>query len=134
MKFLETNLRVFFEEMVADFIKDESGLWWMIGVKAYKFVNPSVKPNLKVFIDVYEEYEEVESKQEKKSKSLDKKIQVCRMCMLGYPIPLLSQRMTLKMIITTESQLKSLGIRRDWLDHGELENYDLHTLYESRRV
>ena len=76
VKFLETNLRVFFEEMVADFIKDESGLWWMIGVKAYKFVNPSVKPNLKLFIDVYEEYEEVESKEEKKNKSLDKKIQV----------------------------------------------------------
>jgi hypothetical protein len=134
VKFLETNLRVFFDEMIADFIKDESGLWWMIGVKAYKFSNPSVKPNLKLFIDVYEEYEEIESKEEKKSKSLDKKIQVCRMWMLGYPIPLLSQRMTLKMIITTESQLKSLGIRRDWLDHGELANYDLHTLYESRRV
>ena len=42
--------------------------------------------------------------------------------------------MTLKMIITTETQLKSLGIRRNWLDHGELDYYDLHTLYESRRV
>lgn len=56
------------------------------------------------------------------------------MCQLGYSIHELSQRMTLKMIITTETQLKSLGIRRNWLDHGELDYYDLHTLYESRRV
>lgn len=119
--------------MVADFIKDESGVWWMIGVRAYKFVNPSIKPNLKLFVDIYEE-EYDSDKKTKTTKSHEKKVQVCRMCMLGYPIKQLSQRMTLKMIITTETQLKSLGIRRDWLDHGEIDNYDLHTLYETRRV
>lgn len=76
VKFLETNLRVFFQEMVADFIKDESGLWWMIGVRAYKFVNPDVKPNLKLFVDIYEEEGEVEKKESTIPKSLEKKIQV----------------------------------------------------------
>lgn len=133
VKFLETNIRCYFEEMVADFIKDESGLWWMIGVRAYKFPSYDVKPYLKLFIEDFEE-EESSSKKEKGSKTLKDKIKICRMCQLGYPINELSQRMTLKMIITTESQLKSLGIRRTWLDHGELNQYDLHTLYESRRV
>lgn len=60
VKFLEPNIRVFFEEMVWDFIKDESGLWWMIGVRAYKFTNPEIKPYLKLFIEDYEEPEEGE--------------------------------------------------------------------------
>ena len=134
VKFLETNMRVFFEEMVADFVKDESGIWWMIGVKAYKFVNPDVTPYLKPFIDVYEEEEETEKKEVVACQALNNKIELCRMCMLGYPITMLSQRMTMKMIITTETQLNSLGIQRDWLDHGELKQFDLHTLYASRRV
>ena len=134
VKFLEPNIRLFFEEMVWDFIKDESGLWWMIGVRAYKFTNPEIKPNLKLFIEDYEEPEEGEKKNKEEDKALEKRLQVWRMCQLGYAIHELSQRMTLKMIITTETQLKSLGIRRSWLDHGELDYYDLHTLYESRRV
>lgn len=63
--------------MVCDFIKDESGLWWMIGVRAYKFVNPDIKPNLKLFIDVYEEEQEgAEDAEAKQSISLEKKLQV----------------------------------------------------------
>ena len=30
VKFLEPNMALSFEEMVCDFIKDESGIWWMI--------------------------------------------------------------------------------------------------------
>lgn len=74
VKFLETNIRVFFEEMVCDFIKDESGLWWMVGVRAYKFVNPDIKPNLKLFIEDFEESEE--KQKEEKSKILKNRLQV----------------------------------------------------------
>ena len=27
---------VHFEELVCDFIKDESGIWWLINIKAFK--------------------------------------------------------------------------------------------------
>jgi hypothetical protein len=62
--------------MVADFIKDESGLWWMIGVRAYKFENPDIKPNLKLFVDIYEEEYESDNKVSNVAKSIEKKILV----------------------------------------------------------
>ena len=105
----------------------------MIGIRAYKFTDPTAKPYLKLFIEEFEEEEDA-TKKKSTTKTLKDKIQICKMCQLGYPIHELSQRMTLKMIITTESQLKSLGIRRSWLDHGEIEYYDLNSLYEARRV
>ena len=36
VKFLEPNMAIKFTEMVCDFIKDESDIWWMIRVVAFK--------------------------------------------------------------------------------------------------
>lgn len=51
VKFLEPNLSVFFNEMVCDFIKDDSGLWWMIGVRAFKLDKNLNAPTFGAFIE-----------------------------------------------------------------------------------
>lgn len=35
VEFVSRNLKIHFEEFVADFIKDEGGNWWFINVKAF---------------------------------------------------------------------------------------------------
>lgn len=35
MRFLDIHLGVSFKEMIGDFIKDESGTWWLINVKGF---------------------------------------------------------------------------------------------------
>ena len=35
VKFVENNTNLRFKELVGDFIKDESGTYWLTGVKAY---------------------------------------------------------------------------------------------------
>lgn len=66
--------------MIADFIKDESGLWWMIGVRAYKFSNPSTKPYLRLFVEDYEEKEEDKKDDKKEKHNTQKhKIKICKM-------------------------------------------------------
>lgn len=50
MKFFEKYTGYFVEEMVCDFIKDESGLWWFIGCRAFKLNGSNGKPSLKYFL------------------------------------------------------------------------------------
>jgi hypothetical protein len=47
VKFLEPNMKINFTEMVCDFIKDESGIWWMVRVVGFKTDPPFADPNLK---------------------------------------------------------------------------------------
>jgi LMBR1 domain-containing protein 1 len=35
LKYLYVHLKVTFKEFVCDFIKDESGIWWLINIKAF---------------------------------------------------------------------------------------------------
>jgi len=35
MRFLDIHLGIQFKEMIGDFIKDESGTWWLINVKGF---------------------------------------------------------------------------------------------------
>ena len=35
IKYFWIHLKVSFQEFIADFIKDESGNWWLINVKAF---------------------------------------------------------------------------------------------------
>jgi LMBR1 domain-containing protein 1 len=35
VKYIRINLGVLFEELIGDFIKDESGNWWLVNIKGY---------------------------------------------------------------------------------------------------
>ena len=58
----------------------------------------------------------------------------CRLCQIAYPLQLLNNEMTLKMIIETDKHLRSRGITIQWLDRSEYRKSDVATLYQSYRV
>lgn len=38
VRYLDVHLKIKFQELVGDFIKDESGVWWMINIKGFILV------------------------------------------------------------------------------------------------
>ena len=46
VSFLQKNIKVQFEELVCDFIRDQAQSWWMINVKSYLFYKHSIEPDL----------------------------------------------------------------------------------------
>lgn len=100
VKYFEKYTGIFLEEMVCDFIKDESSLWWFIGCKAfkideYRMKKHSGKPSLKYFLsegalmgndDISEVVSEKEGQHTKdkvdikKDKSDYTKLRMCRFC------------------------------------------------------
>lgn len=123
-KYLENHLRVQFEQLVCDFIKDEGGLMWLINVKAFKL--SSGTPRIEIFTDA-----EVESPVIKNGKPLKeyKKIKRCEFCHVGFE--LLNHELTLKMIFEMEDHLRHRGIQVSWLQQKEFRFIDEATLYQN---
>lgn len=125
-------------ELVADFIRDPSGIWWFIGVKAFKLEETSAKPILKVFLPSHDlEFEEKTKdksvvNQEKGSEHV--KVRICRFCQIGYPTDELTYSLTLKMILKTERLLMNLGFFYEWLNHGDESMYEDISLYKAFSV
>ena len=50
INFTENNMKIKYEEFVADFIKDDSGTWWFAGVKAFRLAEGFKDPYIKPFV------------------------------------------------------------------------------------
>lgn len=50
VKFLQKSTGVFFDEMVCDFIKDESGIWWFIGCRGFNISGTAPRWSFKFFL------------------------------------------------------------------------------------
>lgn len=48
--FMERNTNLKMTELAADFIKDPAGIWWFLGVKAFKLEETTAKPVFKAFV------------------------------------------------------------------------------------
>lgn len=48
--YVERNTNLKMSELAADFIKDPAGIWWLIGVKAFKLEESFAKPIFKNFL------------------------------------------------------------------------------------
>jgi len=51
-------------ELAADFIKDPAGIWWLVGIKAFKLEESFAKPVFKAFMpshDIMQSDDEDES-------------------------------------------------------------------------
>ena len=48
--FIERNTNLKMTELAADFIKDQAGIWWLIGIKAFKLEETYAKPTFKAFL------------------------------------------------------------------------------------
>lgn len=69
VKYLQDNLRVRFEELVGDFIKDESGIWWLVNIKAFKLVDEKVIPDISLIVK-YGDEGEAEGVKKKKHRQI----------------------------------------------------------------
>lgn len=54
-----------FTEMVADFTKDENGVWWFLNLRAFKVKNPLQRPRLKPFTGWADETSDDNNKEKK---------------------------------------------------------------------
>lgn len=100
LRYLDIQLGLKFKEFVADFIKDESGIWWMVNVKAFKLLDTIEFVNLKPITNFGEiDYNNLGEVEEKKSKYAHTKMKVCKYCEINMPETDLGYKMTLKMII-----------------------------------
>ena len=50
ISFTENNMKIKFEEFVADFLKDDTGTWWFAGVKAFRMVEGYDDPYIRPFV------------------------------------------------------------------------------------
>lgn len=48
--FVERNTNLKMSELAADFIKDPAGIWWLVGIKAFKLEESYAKPVFKHFL------------------------------------------------------------------------------------
>lgn len=124
-------------KIAADFIKDESGIWWMVNIKAIQVKN--IVPDgvyKRVFNGEEEEEVEVNPKSEKIHRRPEgyQKIKLCRYCETPFHSEELTKKMTLKMAIELDRHLKYRGYKFDWLDRSERQFLDTSNLYEAHQV
>lgn len=108
VRYLDVHLKMRFQELVGDFIKDESGVWWMINIKGFILTSDPLV-NIKPITHYGDEEllrklnDEMSSKQVKQDEY--KKVKLCKYCETNFPVEELEHKMTLKMIIETDKHL-----------------------------
>jgi hypothetical protein len=127
--------------VAGDFIKDESGIWWLVNIKALSVIEEIPKYKFKkVFLGEAEEergaYTKEHSDGQKPRLRADgyQKIKLCKYCETPYHAEELTKKMTLKMIIELDKHLKYRGMTWDWLDRSEHQYLDISNLYEIHQV
>eukprot|EP00347_Sterkiella_histriomuscorum_P019089 403342991 len=143
-KYVEQNIGVRFSDLVADFIKDESGIWWFLQVKAFAYEQPTFKLRINAYCGpVDEEHlylssesdKEGKNKDEKEEKDLFQKMRICKFCQLGFSLSALTHKLTMQQIINTEKYIKDIGFNKEWLTHGDSSEFiDPFVLYQSFSV
>ena len=133
-RFIEKNTNIKFTELACDFIRDQAGIWWFLGVKAFKTETSYAKQTFKAFIPSHELLADVDEgkkdKQGSEKKSEYVKLRICRFCQIGYPVEELNYSLTLKMILKTERLLMNLGYFYEWLNHGDESMYEDISLFK----
>lgn len=136
VKFIENNSALRFKEMVGDFIKDESGTYWLVSVKAYILENTVNDFSIKRITNAGENYDVDPSMLEKKRKTLReeeyKKLSKCKYC--EEKMRESTHKMTIKMIIQTDQALLKRGYKFDFLKRYQTKSVDLVNLYEEHKV
>lgn len=59
---MERNTNLKMEELAADFIRDPSGTWWLIQIKAFKLAETNAVPVLRHFLANEEAMYDLENK------------------------------------------------------------------------
>ena len=119
--------------MVADFTKDENGIWWFLNLRAFKVSNPYLRPRLKAFTGWADENSDEDKDRKDKAdiKEVTKNLKHCTFCKIGYLKYELRKKLTLKMLIDMERLIAHIGIKLTWLDFSDPKNFEQSLLYQS---
>lgn len=136
VKYFRGSFRAEVLSLAADFIKDESGIWWLINVKRIELLHPISLTKISKFVKGDEEYGAVHDDETNGHKRPEgyQKIKLCRYCEEPYHSEELTKKMTLKMAIELDKHLKYRGYRYDWLNRSERQFLDTSNLYEVHQV
>ena len=131
VKYLEMYVKVTFEMLACDFIKDAGGLWWLINVKAFKIAENEV-PAIHLFVQkgVIDEQKDMGNENPQLKEYTRQKR--CEFCHVGFET--LSHELTLKMIFEMEEHLRKRGKIVSWLENKEYRHIDEATLYQNYSV
>ena len=126
------------QSVTADFVKDESGIWWLINIKSMILVERIPEAKIKQVVQGEDDEDDYPrnpagDKQGKKPEGYQK-IKQCRYCEQPFHSEDLTKKMTLKMAIELDKHLKYRGYRFDWLDRSERQFLDTSNLYEVHKV
>ncbi|KAM3146974.1 hypothetical protein pb186bvf_000690 [Paramecium bursaria] len=133
LTYLHIHLGVSFSEFAADFIKDESGIWWFINVKGFIIDRAPETLQIKNITHYGEEIIGGVIQKQKKGE-LCSKIKMCKYCEQNYPEQLLSHKMTLKMIVQTDKHLYWRGKSFGWIERSDVTNLEVSNLYHEHKV
>jgi len=134
VKYVEHNIPgAKFEEFVADFIKDESGTWWMVNVRGFVLVDKmNVQP--RSFLAGPDDIDYMPLQVKKKKPEDYQKVALCKYCEIMYPVEELLHKMTLKSIIQADKHLMHRGKTFKWLERSEIKQIDTVALYQEHKV
>jgi len=123
-------------KIAADFIKDESGIWWMINIKSISFKEKITEGRIRKVVNGEDDEEIGTSVGQSGPKRPEgyQKIKLCRYCETPFHAEDLNNKLNLKMVMELDKHLKVRGYNFDWLDRGERQFVDTSNLYEVHLV
>ena len=128
VKFMKVHAKAEFSELVADFVKDESGIWWMINVKAFILDFEVYMDNIKRITN----YDDEDPSIMDRAKNINyQKSKMCNYCEEDYNSEDLTKKLTLKMIVQMDKHLAHRGKDYDWLNRSESKFLDISNLYQT---
>jgi len=134
VRYIEHNIPgVRFEEFIADFVKDESGTWWLVNVRGFHLVD-KLNINPKMFLASPDELDLPIQNAKKKKPHTYQKVTLCKYCEQLYPVEELLHKMTLKSIIQTDRHLMHRGKTFKWLKRSEIMQMDTAALLQEHKV
>jgi hypothetical protein len=131
VKFLKSHAKAKFSEFVCDFIKDESGIWWVINIKAFVLDREVYLENIKRLTN----WDDEDPDMVKGEKPVDyQNTGKCGYCEETFDREDLNKKLTYKMIIQMDRHFYHRGKDYDWLDRSEFKYLDLSNLYLTHYV
>lgn len=139
-KYFKGAMGIECKSIAADFIKDESGIWWMVSIKRLVTTQKKTRAITRKMdliskgFDYFGISPNSNNLLSKKKESEYQKSKACKYCGEFYTVNELTKKMTLKMIIALDKHLKHRGWAYSWLDRAEQQYLDISNLYEIHQV
>ncbi|KAL4477278.1 hypothetical protein ABPG73_003404 [Tetrahymena malaccensis] len=136
-RYFHIHLGITFKEIIGDFIKDESGLWWLINIRGFLLDKYEIPINVKPITEYGEHTTEIKRSpfaDIAKQKETYQRVQPCKYCEEIFPTHELTNKLTLKMILQTDKHLQNRGKQYEWLNRTDLKHIDTPMLYQEHKV